>query len=114
MGIMKILLGLFRSNRGKDNMWDFLGKRAAAKQRIELEELRNQGTREAMQSLKPGMVLREGGPDWFREIQVSAASPSPVMFTRAEPRMDLEGFAPAELEPSPPRPQEPQVNQAYE
>jgi hypothetical protein len=89
-------------------MWDFLGKRSEAKRRVELEQERNKGTLEAIQSLKPGMVLIEGGPDWFREIRASEAVPPgtplnaltsrPPVPTLPVPRNELETAPRNELE----------------
>ena len=73
MGIVELLAGLFRGKPGKDGMWDFLGKRSADKSRIEMEKARNDGTRDLIPLLKPGMVLIEGGADWFREIRMPEA-----------------------------------------
>jgi len=66
MGIVEILVGLFRGRTGKDGIWDFLGKRSADKRLVELEKVRNDGTQKLIPLLEPGMVLIEGGPDWFR------------------------------------------------
>ena len=68
-------MGLFCPRSDKDGIWDFLGKRTAAKYRVELEKERNEGTQRAIQLLTPGMVLREGGPDWTREIQHAGHAP---------------------------------------
>jgi hypothetical protein len=78
MIIKEILMCLFpRVQPGKDGMWDYLRKRAEARCRIELEQERNKGTLQAMQSLMPGMELREGGPGWVRVIRApGTASPS--------------------------------------
>ena len=75
MGIIEVLAGLFRGKPGKDGMWDFLGKRSADKNRVELEKARNDGTQKLVPLLKPGMVLTEGGSDWFREIRMPEALP---------------------------------------
>jgi hypothetical protein len=105
MGIIEILAGLFRGKPGKDGIWDYLGKRAEAKSRVELEKVRNQGSQEAIQSLTPGMVLREGGPDWFREIRAPGAAVPSEPFTTAVPASPMTPLplsAPRnELEPAP-------------
>jgi hypothetical protein len=86
MGIKEILMGLFGGKSGRDGMWDFLSKRAAGKSRVELEEVRNKGTNEAIRALRSGGVLREGGPDWSREIRTpDAPSPSTVISVAAIP-----------------------------
>ena len=58
-----------------DDIWDYLGKRSAYKSRVQLEQARNDGIRELIPLLKPGMVLTEGGPDWHREIRVPEPQP---------------------------------------
>jgi hypothetical protein len=80
MSVKMILMGLFRARSGRDGMWDFLGKRAAGRDKVErervagrnqvdLEEVRNKGTQEVMRLLRhSGGTVREGGPDWSREI----------------------------------------------
>ena len=78
-------MGLFCPRSGKDGIWDFLGKRTAAKHRVELEKERNEGTQRAIQLLTPGMVLREGGPDWTREISMQGTLPSGMLFTTVRP-----------------------------
>ena len=96
MIIKGILMALFRMNPSKDGIWDYLGKRTEAKSRIELERVRNKGTLEAIQSLMPGMVLREGGSSWAREIHAPGAAPS-VLFTTSVPALPI---APGELGPA--------------
>jgi len=81
MGIKEILLGLFHGKSGKDGIWDFLGKRSADKSRVELERVRNDGTQKLIPLLKPGMVLTEGGPDWFREIRAPEPRPPGMLLT---------------------------------
>jgi hypothetical protein len=109
MGIKEILMGLFCPRSGKDGIWDFLGKRTAAKYRVELEKERDEGTQRAIELLKPGMVLREGGPDWTREISMSGTFPSGMLFTTVTPSFTtvtppstVPSLAPSELEPPPP------------
>ena len=116
MGIVELLTGLFRGKPGKDGMWDFLGKRSADKSRVELEKARSDGTQELIPLLKPGMVLIEGGPDWFREIRMPEALPpntppdavtfQPPVPPLPAPRNELEA-APRELEAAPPQTLEP-------
>lgn len=79
MGVKEILISLFCGKSGRDGIWDFLGKRAAGKSRVELEEVRNKGTQEAIRALRPGGLLREGGPDWSREIRMPDAPPTTVI-----------------------------------
>jgi hypothetical protein len=57
-----------------DDMWNYLGKRAANKSRVRLEKARNDGT--LIPLLQPGTVLTEGGPDWHREIRLPEAPPA--------------------------------------
>jgi hypothetical protein len=97
MGIKGILMGLFHLNSGKDGIWDFLGKRSADKFRVELEKERDEGTQRAIQLLRPGMVLREGGPDWFREISMPGTLPAGMLFTTAMPSFAT--FAPPSTTP---------------
>ncbi len=111
MGIIEVLAGLFRRQPGKDGMWDFLGKRSADKSRVELEKTRNDGTRELIPLLKPGMVLIEGGPEWFREIRMPEALPThtPTNAVTVQPpvpplpasRNELEAAPRNELEATP-------------
>jgi hypothetical protein len=80
MNVKMILMGLFRAQPGRDGIWDFLSKRAAGKNQVEqervagknqvdLEEARNKGTQEVVRLLRHGGgTVREGGPDWSREI----------------------------------------------
>lgn len=72
-------MNLFRSRSGRDGLWDFLGKRAVGRNRVGLEEVRNRGTREVIQALPPGGVIREGGTDWSREIRIPDRPPPPVV-----------------------------------
>lgn len=101
MIIKAILMGLFCGKSGKGGIWDYLGKRAESRSRVDLEEVRNKGTREAIQSLVPGMVLREGGPDWVREIRAPGTAASAALCSTAQP------IAPGELEPVPQQAQGP-------
>jgi hypothetical protein len=79
-------MGLFRARPGQDNLWDFLGKCATAKNRVKLEEARNRGTQEAIAALPPGAVLREGGTDWYREINIpDQPPPALISLTTANP-----------------------------
>ena len=75
-------------------MWDFLSKRAAGKNQVELEraagknrldleEARNKGTQMAIRALPAGGVLCEGGPDWSREIRIPDQPPAAVISIRA-------------------------------
>jgi hypothetical protein len=82
MGIKEILVGLFfRGKSDKDGIWDFLGKRSADKCRVDLEKARNEGTQKLIPLLGPGVVLVEGGPDWFREIHMPEVLPAGVLFS---------------------------------
>ena len=120
MGIVEILAGLFRGRPGKDGIWDFLGKRSADKSRVELERAHNDGTRELIPLLKPGMVLIEGGPDWFREIRVPEALPPGMLLTTVTsppeipplPADELESASRNELEPAPRNEADPALRQA--
>ena len=109
MGIMEILAGLFRRKSGKDGIWDYLGKRSADKSRVELEKARNDGTQKLIPLLKPGTVLIEGGPDWFREIRSPDELPSGMLLTSITsppivpplPVVAPESASRSELEPAP-------------
>jgi hypothetical protein len=102
MGIKDILVGLFRGKSGKDGIWDFLGKRAAGKSRVELELIRNEGTQKLIPLLKPGMVVIERGRDWTREIRMPDAVQSGMRITAVTPPSVITSLTPAELElPSP-------------
>jgi hypothetical protein len=74
MDVKAIIMSLFRGKSGDDGVWDFLSKRAAGKSRVSLEQLRNEGTREAIRILPRGAVLREGGQEWVREIWMPGAA----------------------------------------
>jgi hypothetical protein len=78
MNVKAIMMGLFRGNSGRDGVWDFLTKRAEGKGRVDLEQARNEGTREAIQLLPLGAVLREGGQGWIREIWMPGAAAIPA------------------------------------
>jgi hypothetical protein len=118
MGIKEILVGLFlRGKPGKDGIWDYLGKRSADKNRVDLEKVRNDGTQKLVPLLKPGMVVTEGGPDWHREIRMPEALPSAMLLTAvmsqpptpplpadeldSAPQNELEPATQNELEPPP-------------
>jgi hypothetical protein len=89
MGLRWILMRLLRAQSGRDGMWDFLGKRAAARaevdrelvdgqNRVGLAEVQNKGTQEMIRLLQGGGgTVREEGPDWSREIHMPAQPPSP-------------------------------------
>jgi len=104
------LVGLFlRGKPGKDGIWDYLGKRSADKSRVELEKVRNAGTQKLIPLLEPGMVVTEGGPDWYREIRMPEALPSAMLLTTVMsqpptpplPADELEPATQNELEPPP-------------
>jgi hypothetical protein len=126
MGIVEILAGLFRGRSGKDGIWDFLGKRSADKNRVELQRAHNDGTRELIPLLKPGTVVIEGGPDWFREIRVPEELPPGMLLTTVTspplpadeldpaPRNELEPALRNELEPAPRNEADPGPRQAQE
>ncbi len=115
---MEILAGLFRGRSGKDGIWDFLGKRSADKSRVELERARNDGTRELIPLLKPGTVVIEGGPDWFREIRVpEELLPGMLLTTVTSPPLPADELEPArrnELEPARRNEADPGPRQAQE
>jgi hypothetical protein len=81
MSFNAILMGLFGVRADNEGMWNFLAKRSADKHRVELERARNEGTQSAIQSLRPGMMLREGGPDWSREIIAPGGAEPGVLST---------------------------------
>lgn len=100
MGVKAILMSLFSGKSGQDGLWDFLGKRASGKSRVELEEVRNKGTQEAIRALRPGGMLREGGPDWSREIRMpDGPSPTTVVSVAGIPPETRPLIIP-QLEPS--------------
>jgi hypothetical protein len=100
LGLSAILAALFRSGQGRDGLWDFLGKRAASRDRVKLEEARNRGTQEAIAALPPGAVLREGGPDWHREVSIPDRPPPPAV-------IGLASIQPVVMPPRPPQIEEP-------
>jgi hypothetical protein len=99
MGILEILAGLFHRKPGRDGVWDFLSKRSADKGRVELEKTRSDATQKLIPLLRPGTVLVEGGPDWFREIRVPEAI-SPGRLLGIPPPISLPS-PPDELELAP-------------
>jgi hypothetical protein len=102
MGIKEILVGLFlRGKPGKDGIWDYLGKRSADRSRVELEKVRNDGTQKLLPLLKPGMVLTEGGPDWYREIRMPETLPPAMLLTTVMPQPSAPPLPAAELDPAP-------------
>jgi hypothetical protein len=100
MVIKEILLGLFRGKSGKDGIWDFLGKRSADKRQVEIEKIRSDGTQKLIPLLQPGMVLSEGGPDWFREIRTPEALPPGMLLTTVTYPADTPSLPADELEPA--------------
>lgn len=69
MGLGWILSRFADIARGQRGLWHFLSVRIQGKNRVALEQVRNQGTIEAIDHLPSGAVLRETGPDgWSREI----------------------------------------------
>jgi len=101
MGIIEILAGLFRGKPGRDGMWDFLGKRSADKGRVELEKARNDGTQKLIALLQPGMVLIEGGSDYFREIRMPEAPPPGTLLNTVISRPPIPPLPADELAPAP-------------
>lgn len=86
-----------------DDIWDYLGKRSAARNRVQLEKVRNDATQKLIPLLRPGMVLAEGGPDWHREIRVPEALPPTTHLTDVTPQPlpadELQPAPRSELEP---------------
>ena len=102
MGIKEFLVGLFlRGKPGKDGIWDYLGKRSADKSRVEQEKVHNEGTQKLIPLLKPGMVLTEGGPDWYREIRMPEALPPAMLLTTVMPQPPAPPLPADELDPAP-------------
>jgi hypothetical protein len=111
VGIIEILARLFRGTPGKDGPWDFLGKRSADKSRVEQQKAHDEGTQALIPLFKPGMVLIEGGPGWFREIRMPEALPAdtPLNAVTAQPlgpslpapQNELEAAPQNELEAAP-------------
>jgi hypothetical protein len=110
MCIKWILMGLFRARSGKDGIWDFLGKRAAHKSRVELEKARNEGTQKLIPLLGPGMVVREGGGGWMREISVPGTGTAEVVITTTMSSPAITSLTPADLEAPTPQEQRPTVS----
>jgi hypothetical protein len=102
MGVLEILAGLFHRKPGRDGVWDFLSKRSADKGRVELEKMRSDATQKLIPLLRPGTVLVEGGPDWFREIRVPEAIPPGPLHGIPQPPIPLPS-PPDEVEPAPGR-----------
>jgi hypothetical protein len=106
MVIREILSCLFGAKGGRDGVWDFLGKRAAGKDRVALEQERNLGTERSMALIRPGMIIREGGPDFWREITMLPNEPGVIVAPMTSPpeegaRAIPHPPAPAEVEASP-------------
>lgn len=101
MSVKAIMMSLFRGQSGRDGVWDFLGKRAEGKSRLELERARNEGTQQAIPILPHGAVLREGGQGWVREIWMPGAA---VILAGSDPSRSMPASIkpPALLELDPP------------
>jgi hypothetical protein len=95
MSFKAILMGLFGARADKEGLWDFLAKRSADKRRVELERTRNEGTQSAILSLRSGMMLREGGPDWSREIIAPGGAGPGVLSTAVASPLPAVSPAPA-------------------
>src|SRR5260370_6293379 len=98
MGIKEILVGLFRGKSGKDGIWDFLGKWAAARSQVRLELAHNDGTQKLIPLLKPGMVVTERGHGWAREIRMPDAVQSGMLLTAVTASPMITSLTAAELE----------------
>ena len=107
MDVKAIMMSFFRGNSGRDGVWDFLSKRAEGKSRVDFEQARNEGTQEAIRILPRGVVLREGGQGWVREIWMprAAAIPANSDPSRSIPA-SIEPPAPLQLGPPPGQPHE--------
>jgi hypothetical protein len=81
MGIRAILMSLFGAGSGRTGVWDFLSTHSEGKRRVDLQRELNEGTLRAIRELRPGMVLREGGPDWVREISMPGTVLPNLLFT---------------------------------
>jgi hypothetical protein len=74
MALGMILSRLANISRDHKGLWHFLSVRSRGKSRVELEKVRNEGTKDAIDHLPRGGVLRESGPDgWTREIWIPDA-----------------------------------------
>ena len=58
-------------------LWDYLTSKARNKSKIELERTRTEGTKQLIDHLPYGAVLREGTAGGWREIQMPDAPQSP-------------------------------------
>jgi len=67
-------------------MWAYLASKARDKSRIELERTRTEGTRQILDRLPYGAVIREGTADGWREIQMPDAPQSPLFLIPTENR----------------------------
>lgn len=95
MSFKAIMMGLFGTRAHNEGLWGFLAKRSADKCRVELERTRNAGTQSAILSLRSGMVLREGGPDWSREIIAPGGAEPGVLPTAVASPLPVVSPAPA-------------------
>lgn len=116
MGIRGILMSLFRAQPGRDGMWDFLGKRAVGRakvdrervdgqNRVELAKVQNKGTQEVIRLLQAGGgTVREKGPDWSREIRMPGQPPSPAVISVTAIQRAIRPSGAPQIEPPSGRP----------
>jgi hypothetical protein len=79
MSILGALAGIFRRGETSVGIWGFFSKLADGRARIALERARNEGTQRAIELMSPGMELREGSPNWIREIRMPLAAAPAVL-----------------------------------
>lgn len=79
MNITGALLGVLGQQSTREGLWDFLGRRSVAANRVRLEEVRVRGAVEIINALRDtGGVFSEGGKSWSRDIRVPSPMFSPV------------------------------------
>jgi hypothetical protein len=77
-------------------LWSYLTSKARDKSKIELEKTRTEATKQLLDHLPYGAVLREGTTDGWREVQMPDALQSPLLI------LPMEGHGPGgeSLEPT--------------
>src|SRR2546430_15295324 len=90
------ILKRFASVPQGTGLWNYLASKARDKSKIELEKTRTEGTKQLLDHLPYGAVLREGTADCWREIQMPDAPQSPLLII-----LPMESRAPGGDTPKP-------------
>jgi hypothetical protein len=78
------LLKRFTDVSRSTGLWSHLASKAREKSKIELEKTRTEATKQLIDHLPYGAVLREGTTDGWREIQMPDAPQSPLLILPME------------------------------